>query len=182
MKEAEKLPTESARRRVLMALAAPVQLRVLGAALVPGGILLGPMVLPFMWFGSRIDPAVKSAPAGTAVTVVASVDAEYRGAVRVEAPAGWALAEDTPAETKVPAIREALEKAPPELSADLIETGIVLTGGSALLRHLDRFISRDCGLPVRVAQDPLSCVIRGLAHQLNSLRASDWRRFGNNGF
>jgi rod shape-determining protein MreB len=79
------------------------------------------------------------------------------------------------------AIREALEQAPPELSADLVETGIVLTGGSALLRNLDRFISRHCGLPVRVAEDPLSCVIRGLAHQLHHLRTSDWRRFGNNG-
>ena len=88
----------------------------------------------------------------------------------------------TPLERIIGAIREALEQAPPELSADLIETGIVLTGGSALLRNLDRFISKNCGLPVRVAQDPLTCVIRGLAHQLNGLRASDWRRFGNNGF
>jgi rod shape-determining protein MreB len=80
------------------------------------------------------------------------------------------------------AIREALEQTPPELSADLIETGIVLTGGSALLRSLDRFISRDCGLPVKVAQDPLSCVIRGLGMQLNSLRATDWKRFGNSRF
>jgi len=79
------------------------------------------------------------------------------------------------------AIREALEQAPPELNADLIETGIVLTGGSALLRNLDRFISKNCGLPVRVAQDPLSCVIRGLAHQLNSFRTIDWRRFGDHG-
>ncbi len=87
-----------------------------------------------------------------------------------------------PLERIMSAIREALEHAPPELSADLIETGIVLTGGSALLRNLDQFIGKDCGLPVRIAQDPLSCVIRGLAHQLNILRASDWRRFGNNGF
>jgi rod shape-determining protein MreB and related proteins len=79
------------------------------------------------------------------------------------------------------AIREALDRAPAELSADLITTGIVLTGGSALLRNLDRFISRNCGVPVRVADDPFSCVIRGLAHQLTSLRASDWRRFGENG-
>lgn len=77
------------------------------------------------------------------------------------------------------AIREALEETPPDISADLVETGIVLTGGSALLRNLDRFISRDCGLPVRVAQDPLSCVIRGLAHQLDHLRRRDWRRFGD---
>ena len=84
----------------------------------------------------------------------------------------------TPLERIVNAIREALEQAPPELSADLIETGILLTGGSALLRNLDRFISRDCGLPVKVAQDPLSCVILGLAHQVNRLRAGEWRRFG----
>ena len=77
------------------------------------------------------------------------------------------------------AIREALDQAPPELSADLVETGIVLTGGSALLRNLDQFISRGCGLPVKVDPDPLSCVIRGLGNQLNRLRPGDWRRFGD---
>lgn len=87
-----------------------------------------------------------------------------------------------PLERIMSAIREALEQAPPELRADLIETGIVLTGGSALLRKLDQFIGHLFGLPVSVTPDPLSCVIRGLAHQLNSLRASDWRRFGKNGF
>lgn len=79
------------------------------------------------------------------------------------------------------AIREALEQTPPELSADLVETGIVLTGGSALLRNLARFINDDCGLPVKVAEAPLSSVIQGLASQLDRLRASDWRRFGNGG-
>ena len=77
------------------------------------------------------------------------------------------------------AIREVLEQAPPELSADLVETGILLTGGSALLRHLDKRISQECGLPVTVAPDPLSSVILGLAHQLKLLRRSDWRRFGH---
>lgn len=83
-----------------------------------------------------------------------------------------------PVERIVNAVREVLEQAPPELGAGLIETGIVLTGGSALLRNLDACIARDCGLPVRVAQDPLACVILGLAHQLRLLRRSDWRRFG----
>lgn len=78
-------------------------------------------------------------------------------------------------------VREALEHAPPEISADLIETGIVLTGGSALLRNLDQFISRNCGLPVRTAPDPFSCVILGLGYQLNHLRRSEWRRFRANG-
>jgi rod shape-determining protein MreB len=86
----------------------------------------------------------------------------------------------TPLERITGGIREALEQTPPELKADLIETGIVLTGGSALLRNLDRFISKNCGLRVRVAQDPLSCVIRGLAHQLNNVGTIDWRRFGDN--
>src|SRR5262249_54372763 len=81
----------------------------------------------------------------------------------------------------VHAIRDALEQAPPEMSADLLQTGIVLTGGSALLRDLDRLISRACGLPVRVAEDPLSCGIKGLAYHLNQLSGSTWRRFGISG-
>lgn len=84
-----------------------------------------------------------------------------------------------PLERIMNAIREALENAPPELSADLVETGIVLTGGSVLLRKLDLYVSRDGGLPVRVADDPLSCVIQGLARQLNGLGPREWRRFGN---
>jgi rod shape-determining protein MreB len=75
------------------------------------------------------------------------------------------------------AIRDVLEQAPPELSADLMETGILLTGGSALLRHLDKRISQECGLPVMIAPDPLSSVILGLAQQLKHLRRRDWRRF-----
>ena len=77
------------------------------------------------------------------------------------------------------AIREVLEQAPPELSADLVETGILLTGGSALLRQMDKRISEEFGLPVRVAPDPLSSVIFGLAHQLKHLRSRDWHRFGH---
>jgi rod shape-determining protein MreB len=58
----------------------------------------------------------------------------------------------------------------------------MLTGGSALLRNLDKRIAVDCGLPVTVAQDPLSCVILGLAYQLKHLRRGDWRRFGTDSF
>jgi rod shape-determining protein MreB len=86
-----------------------------------------------------------------------------------------------PLERITSTIREVLEQAPPEINSGLIETGIVLAGGSALLRNLDRFISKNCGLPVRIAQDPLSCVIRGVAHELNNPRTIDWRRFGDHG-
>ena len=61
----------------------------------------------------------------------------------------------------VQSVKRALEQAPPELAADIAETGIVLTGGGALLRDIDRLISDDTGLPVLVADDPLTCVARG---------------------
>ncbi|MDE0951370.1 MAG: rod shape-determining protein [Halioglobus sp.] len=61
----------------------------------------------------------------------------------------------------VQAVKSALEQSPPELAADIAESGIVLTGGGALLRDLDRLISEETGLPVIIADDPLTCVARG---------------------
>jgi len=61
----------------------------------------------------------------------------------------------------VGAVRAALEQAPPELASDIAERGMVLTGGGALLRDLDRLLMEETGLPVIVAEDPLTCVARG---------------------
>ncbi|HHI77045.1 MAG TPA: rod shape-determining protein [Gammaproteobacteria bacterium] len=61
----------------------------------------------------------------------------------------------------VDAVKKALEQTPPELGADVAERGIVLTGGGALLRDLDRLIEEETGLPVIIAEDPLTCVARG---------------------
>lgn len=61
----------------------------------------------------------------------------------------------------VRAVRVALEQSPPELAADIAEQGMVLTGGGALLRELDRLLMEETGLPVIVAEDPLTCVARG---------------------
>lgn len=61
----------------------------------------------------------------------------------------------------VGAIRTALEKTPPELGADVAERGIVLTGGGALIRNLDKLLMEETGLPVVIAEDPLTCVARG---------------------
>ena len=59
------------------------------------------------------------------------------------------------------AVRSALEQTPPELSSDIAERGIVLTGGGALLHGMDKLISKQTGLPVIVAEEPLTCVVRG---------------------
>lgn len=66
-------------------------------------------------------------------------------------------------------VRTALEQAPPELSADIAERGMVLTGGGALLRDLDRLLMEETGLPVIVAEDPLTCVARGGGRALELL-------------
>ena len=61
----------------------------------------------------------------------------------------------------VDAVKKALEQTPPELGADVAERGIVLTGGGAILKDLDRLIEEETGLPVIIAEDPLTCVARG---------------------
>lgn len=61
----------------------------------------------------------------------------------------------------VSAVKSALEQSPPELASDIAERGVVLTGGGALLRDFDRLIAEETGLPVIIAEDPLTCVARG---------------------
>jgi rod shape-determining protein MreB len=61
----------------------------------------------------------------------------------------------------VQVVKSTLEQSPPELASDIAETGIVLTGGGALLRDFDRLLMEETGLPVLVAEDPLTCVARG---------------------
>src|ERR687889_121174 len=69
--------------------------------------------------------------------------------------------------TIVNAVRVALERTPPELSADIVERGIVLTGGGALLKNLDKRLSIETGLPVSIADDPLSSVVLGAGKMLS---------------
>ena len=69
----------------------------------------------------------------------------------------------------VSAVKLALEQTPPELGADVHERGIVLTGGGALLRNLDRLLTEETGLPVVIAEDPLTCVARGGGRALELL-------------
>ena len=78
-----------------------------------------------------------------------------------------------PVDGVIMAIKEALDETPPELSADLVDLGIVMCGGGALLRGLHRVIAEETGLPVRVAKSPLTAVARGTGvflEQIESLR------------
>ena len=70
------------------------------------------------------------------------------------------------------AIRVALERTPPELSADISDRGIVLTGGGALLKNLDKRIREETGLPVSIADDPLCSVVLGTGKMLSRLQAA----------
>jgi rod shape-determining protein MreB len=67
------------------------------------------------------------------------------------------------------AIRVALERTPPELSADIMDRGIVLTGGGSMLKNIDKLIREETGLPVSVAEDPLSSVVLGTGKMLSDL-------------
>ena len=66
-----------------------------------------------------------------------------------------------PVNTIVESIRLTLERTPPELASDILDHGIILTGGGGLLRKLDELIQKETQLPVNVAEDPLTAVVRG---------------------
>ncbi|EGV36448.1 rod shape-determining protein [Neisseria weaveri] len=69
----------------------------------------------------------------------------------------------------VQSVKNALEQTPPELGADIAERGLVLTGGGALLKGLDRLLAEETGLPVMIAEDPLTCVARGSGKALDMI-------------
>lgn len=91
---------------------------------------------------------------GKPVTIVLD-DAEVRVAL------------EDPVRQIVQAVRSALEQTPPELAADLCDRGIVLSGGGALLRNLDARLQQETGVPVQVAEDPLSSVVLGAGKMLS---------------
>jgi len=77
----------------------------------------------------------------------------------------------------VSAVKSALEQSPPELASDIAERGLVLTGGGALLRDLDMLLAEESGLPVIVAEDPLTCVARGGGKAMEMMDKSGFDMF-----
>ncbi len=75
-----------------------------------------------------------------------------------------------PVDQVLDGIKHALEKTPPELAADIVERGIVMTGGGSLLKGLDKFISKETGVPVILAENPLTCVVLGAGKFLEEIK------------
>ena len=76
-------------------------------------------------------------------------------------------------------MKNALEQSPPELASDIAERGIVLPGGGALLRCMDELISQETGLPVLVAEEPLTCVARGGGRALELIDKASFNLFNS---
>jgi pyruvate,water dikinase len=135
VREANQLPPHAPRRRTLLAAAATVNARLFGAAMLPLAILLGPMVLMFLWFPARVDPASWNAPPGASVDVVAMIDGEFTGPVTLELTDPLRLDETTPAAQCLPPVATVLREmlagehklpelpgwTPEQLRADLAE-------------------------------------------------------------
>lgn len=114
---------------------------------------------------------------GSAATLEESVDMEIKGRNLIEGiPKTIVITDEEVREalsdsvsTIVNAVRVALERTPPELSADIMDKGIVLTGGGALLKNLDVKIKSETGLPVFLAEEPLSSVVLGTGKMLDDI-------------
>ncbi len=83
-------------------------------------------------------------------------------------------------EEMVEAVKYTLENTPPELAADIMETGIMLTGGGALIKGLDRLITETTGIPCHVAEYPLDCVAVGTGRMLDNIKKLIDKRKGFN--
>ena len=112
---------------------------------------------------------------GTAIPTTNNIFLMKGRDIRTGTPKEISLTEEDACEALMPilnqmlaAIKEALESTPPELSADLVDMGLVLTGGGALLKNIDKLISKDTGLPVTIAENPLECVAIGTGKALEN--------------
>jgi rod shape-determining protein MreB len=119
---------------------------------------------------------------GSAVPLLPEMEMDVKGrdlvsglpkTVRIDS-AGVRDAMQEPLSRIVNAVRRALETTPPELASDILERGIILTGGGALIRGLDQLLIDETGLPVRVDDDPLTSVVRGTGRILD-----DYTRYGS---
>lgn len=156
------LPPQSPDRPILSATASDVQKRLVGAAMVPVGLLLGPLVVIFLWLPLRVDPAVTPPPPGRPMTVTAYVDPNYSQPIRFDSGATQLLPE-TPMTQDVPTARGALlqlrsDAASPQNSEGLsfFDQLTLRTVRQQLVDDLDRYVAEPQPLAWRVlpGQEP----------------------------
>jgi len=154
-REATKLPEGSPRRAAMLQLAAPVQARIMGAAMLPLAIILGPMIMSFLWLPERVDPASANASTGAVVYLTATVDGEHLEAVTCDAASPLRLDPVTPAAQSIPPIRPALERLrkrwrePSDLSDQPWEVRAAATAArESMLADLDAYLAR--GIPPQI--------------------------------
>jgi len=148
-KEAKSLPDDSPRFRALTSLARPVQTRIMRAAFVPLAVLLGPMIVVFLWLPQRVDTAVRNAKPGSMVKVTAMVDGDCDKAVRLAVEEPLALAESSEPEQRIFLARPPLEQHLRKLrdtQSDLGETAwdvapAVRRNRQAYLEELEAFLA-----------------------------------------
>jgi rod shape-determining protein MreB and related proteins len=129
-----------------------------------------------MLIGERTAEQIKC-EVGSAAPLETPLSIEVKGRHLLEGvPRTVAISDDEvrdalgePIRIIVQAVRDALERVPPELSADIYDRGVVLTGGGALLRNLDKRLREETGLPVLVAENPLTSVVLGAGKMLTDL-------------
>ncbi len=129
-----------------------------------------------LMIGERTSEQIKM-EIGSALPMETSAKLEIRGRDLVSGlPKTMSISSDEITEALsdtvnsiVDAVKVTLEKCPPELSADIMDRGIVLTGGGGLLRNLDRLLARETGMPVLVAENPLDCVAIGTGRALENI-------------
>jgi pyruvate,water dikinase len=107
--QAALVPAESPRRRAMLDCCAPLPARTLAAAMAPIGILLGPIVISFVWLGERMAPAAWNVPPNSAVQVVATIDGDWSQPVQISPPANFVVDEATPPVRTLPPLRKTLE-------------------------------------------------------------------------
>ena len=119
--------------------------------------------------GIEVTRWIRSNRLSIGILVLTAYDDEpFVQAVLQAGANGYVLKTAEPQEI-VDAVKDALENAPPELAGDIVDRGIVLTGGGALLKNIDVLIREETGLPITIADDPLSAVARGAGMALDQL-------------
>lgn len=128
--EALNLPADSARRKALLHAANPVQWRIMSAAFVPLGLLLGPMIMSVFWLTDRID--ARNPPAGTTFQIIAQLNGECTQPVQLALPAGVTVAQEvTPLVQHLPPIRATLEQLAADWKADTTPATLPWAVGAA---------------------------------------------------